>query len=365
MESDTKENRLEQEFEDEDNILCEVCHDGTVFIDNEILICEKCNVPVHQHCYGVSVIPENEWYCKACEAGLDPACLQCELCSNTGSIYVRTQEEGKWVHPLCSNWIPEVYTNENYNNNLEGLDKKRYKLKCLLCDKKGACVQCCYGRCFSAAHPWCVVRNPKGWVKRIVKDEEGEPVWEIFCKSHSSAAKEAYKPKFKAKAPDPKPLPQSTNLIAIAPPTKASSTIEVQKSYDLEEHLYRAKKIRNNTPTMAHFKAYTNNKILYKEASFFETIGIDRKSTGFSKEDTSDKMNNSYPILNMLEWPGQNEGEAMDLIHFWDVASSYFAEDHNLDWLRYMIETNDYTSADWALSLEKGLVEDIPELGDQ
>ena len=41
--------------------MCDICLDGTVYEDNEILICEKCNVAVHQSCYSVDVIPDDEW----------------------------------------------------------------------------------------------------------------------------------------------------------------------------------------------------------------------------------------------------------------------------------------------------------------
>jgi bromodomain and PHD finger-containing protein 1 len=40
---------------------CSICRDGTVYVDNEIIFCEKCNVAVHQNCYGVEIIPDDEW----------------------------------------------------------------------------------------------------------------------------------------------------------------------------------------------------------------------------------------------------------------------------------------------------------------
>ena len=36
-----------------------------------------------------------------------------------------------------------------------------------------------------------------------------------------------------------------------------------------------------------------------------------------------------YPLLTMSEWPGQAEGEGMDLDHFWKVAAASFPEDHS------------------------------------
>ena len=41
--------------------VCAVCLDGTVYEENEIVFCEKCNMPVHQYCYGIDKVPDGEW----------------------------------------------------------------------------------------------------------------------------------------------------------------------------------------------------------------------------------------------------------------------------------------------------------------
>lgn len=55
----------------------------------------RCDLAVHQMCYGVTVIPEGDWFCAPCSAGLYPTELPCILCD----VQVRcgTREEG----PLC------------------------------------------------------------------------------------------------------------------------------------------------------------------------------------------------------------------------------------------------------------------------
>lgn len=45
----------------QDHDVCEICLSGNVYDGNEILFCDKCNVAVHQGCYGVGVIPEGQW----------------------------------------------------------------------------------------------------------------------------------------------------------------------------------------------------------------------------------------------------------------------------------------------------------------
>ena len=36
---------------------CGVCGDGDSFEDNRIVICDRCEVAVHQLCYGIETIP--------------------------------------------------------------------------------------------------------------------------------------------------------------------------------------------------------------------------------------------------------------------------------------------------------------------
>lgn len=46
---------------DEEDDVCACCLDGNVYDDNEILLCDKCDVPVHQTCYGITAVPDDDW----------------------------------------------------------------------------------------------------------------------------------------------------------------------------------------------------------------------------------------------------------------------------------------------------------------
>ena len=78
----------EQDEEDEnDDIVCYVCGDGEYEDDNLILYCSKCNMTVHQKCYGILVIPEEDWICHLCRAFNDVEIsknMECILCSKLG-----------------------------------------------------------------------------------------------------------------------------------------------------------------------------------------------------------------------------------------------------------------------------------------
>ena len=78
----------EQDEEDEnDDIVCFVCGDGEYEDDNLILYCSKCNMTVHQKCYGILVVPEGDWICHLCLAFDNVEIsknMECILCPKLG-----------------------------------------------------------------------------------------------------------------------------------------------------------------------------------------------------------------------------------------------------------------------------------------
>ena len=62
---------LEAEDEDKDgqeDAVCMVCFDGSSLEGNKIMFCDGCNAAVHQACYGVTEIPEGDFFCDRCKA---------------------------------------------------------------------------------------------------------------------------------------------------------------------------------------------------------------------------------------------------------------------------------------------------------
>lgn len=56
---------------------------------NEMIICDgrNCGVVVHIGCYGLSAVPEDEfWFCDGCQDKLNPLESNCILCPVTGGV---------------------------------------------------------------------------------------------------------------------------------------------------------------------------------------------------------------------------------------------------------------------------------------
>lgn len=65
--------------------ICQVCTSGDYSDSNQIVFCSKCNVSVHQLCYGLSQVPEGDWICQVCLVfGARGKYLDCALCSCKG-----------------------------------------------------------------------------------------------------------------------------------------------------------------------------------------------------------------------------------------------------------------------------------------
>merc|ERR1711871_1774010 len=63
-------------------------------------------------------------------------------------------------------------------------------------------------------------------------------------------------------------------------------------------------------------------------------LDLDEKN---SKE--SDNTQKIFKVLTLSEWPGQNEGEVMYLMHYWGFISMGFPEDHIMEWVDYICST--------------------------
>lgn len=144
-------------IEIEDDDVCSVCNNGDVEDGNEIVYCSSCDVAVHQACYGISHIPEDDWYCEPCSNRVKfPTCLVCPV---EGGAFKSTTDKN-WIHLACALWIPELkVVDTDEMGPIEGfssIDPERFKLLCKICKKRHGCaMQCVHKTCTVAFHPLC------------------------------------------------------------------------------------------------------------------------------------------------------------------------------------------------------------------
>lgn len=204
--TDTEEQEGSTEDEDDaiDDGTCVVCFDGQSPETNPIIFCDRCELAVHQRCYGMDKVPSNEFICDRCRAtreGLDPATdVFCQLCSLSDGAFKRTVD-GKWVHVVCALWCPKVWignlfdlseislvgttTQVRFVNSAEEIDARinqasggqnaivkndetpevpALELGSLCVHCRVACgrtIQCCHPGCSTSFHPLC------GWYEGL------------------------------------------------------------------------------------------------------------------------------------------------------------------------------------------------------
>ena len=170
--------------EGEKEIICAVCGDGDIQDNNEIVLCDCCDVAVHQLCYGVDEIPEGDipWYCRRCDEGDFHA--KCTVChQRNGALTYASVPRKKdsssrvWCHVLCGLFVSELYfTSETSMDEVAGIEdvmKARRTLLCCLCKEKGgACIQCDKDNCTRSFHPQCA--REQGYELRYVPHATSE-----------------------------------------------------------------------------------------------------------------------------------------------------------------------------------------------
>jgi hypothetical protein len=171
---------------------CSVCGDSDFEDDDLLTVCsvrprQLCSLVVHQKCYGSSLT--DTWVCDVCVTfgKIKRRNVPCALCPvkggglkptvhmNDGTIgtpnytlsrkrhrdSVEQPERPKlvWVHVFCATSIENVQIScleEMKGIDLSQVDKRRFSMKCEICQKRdGACLQCSFGKCLIAFHPEC------------------------------------------------------------------------------------------------------------------------------------------------------------------------------------------------------------------
>ena len=170
---------------------CAVCLSVESFDNDPIIFCdgEVCNNAVHQSCYGLKQVPENEFYCEPCELRLntksaDGIFPKCVLCFKRGGLLKRCLNN-EWVHQICVLFTSELHLDDNmcFDGDLRLLNKDRHDLKCKICNVEGgACIQCHVKTCLESFHPYCAFESRYQMIVRSCKKDLFS--YECYCRKH-------------------------------------------------------------------------------------------------------------------------------------------------------------------------------------
>uniref|UniRef100_UPI00398E66A7 protein Jade-3 n=1 Tax=Pristiophorus japonicus TaxID=55135 RepID=UPI00398E66A7 len=172
-------------IEYDEDVICDVCRSPDSEEGNEMVFCDRCNICVHQACYGILKVPEGSWLCRTCVLGIYPQCL---LCPKQGGAMKATRAGTKWAHVSCALWIPEVSI--ACPERMEPITKvshippSRWSLVCSLCKlKTGACIQCSVKSCITAFHVTCAFEH--SLEMKTILDDGDEVKFKSYCLKHS------------------------------------------------------------------------------------------------------------------------------------------------------------------------------------
>ncbi|XP_072518660.1 protein Jade-1 isoform X2 [Salminus brasiliensis] len=175
-------------IEYDEDVVCDVCRSPEGEDGNEMVFCDKCNICVHQACYGILKVPQGNWLCRICALGVQPKCL---LCPKRGGALKPTRSGTKWVHVSCALWIPEVSI--GCPEKMEPITKvshipaSRWALSCNLCQEHtGTCIQCSMPSCIVAFHVTCAFDH--GLEMSTILAENDEVRFKSYCLEHSSVS---------------------------------------------------------------------------------------------------------------------------------------------------------------------------------
>ncbi|GMH08902.1 hypothetical protein Nepgr_010742 [Nepenthes gracilis] len=139
---------------------CAVCRWVEDWDYNKIIICNRCQIAVHQECYGARHVQDfTSWVCRACET--PNIKRECCLCPMKGGALKPTDVETLWVHVTCAWFRPEVsFASDEKMEPALGIlciPSSSFVKVCIICNQiHGSCTQCC--KCSTYYHAMCASR---------------------------------------------------------------------------------------------------------------------------------------------------------------------------------------------------------------
>ncbi|KAL5727003.1 hypothetical protein ACHQM5_000239 [Ranunculus cassubicifolius] len=139
---------------------CAVCRWVEDWDYNKIIICNRCQIAVHQECYGARHVKDfTSWVCRACET--PDIKRECCLCPVKGGALKPTDVNSLWVHVTCAWFQPEVgFASDEKMEPAVGILRiasESFVKVCVICRQvHGSCTKC--SKCSTYYHAMCASR---------------------------------------------------------------------------------------------------------------------------------------------------------------------------------------------------------------
>ncbi|KAJ4954597.1 hypothetical protein NE237_011380 [Protea cynaroides] len=139
---------------------CAICRWVEDWDYNKIIICNRCQIAVHQECYGARNVRDfTSWVCRACET--PDVKRECCLCPVKGGALKPSDVDDLWVHVTCAWFQPEVsFSSDEKMEPAVGIlriPSHSFVKVCVICKQMhGSCTQCC--KCSTYYHAMCASR---------------------------------------------------------------------------------------------------------------------------------------------------------------------------------------------------------------
>lgn len=160
----------------DDDSHCSVCHHAAPEGTPPLVLCDGgCGTEVHAACYGMSEVPDGDWYCDRCDKHVAHGKrLRCALCRRRDDSYGMMYVGKKWQHVVCRRYVlGDRYTTEG---------------TCCFCDLgEGRKLRCNVSTCGKYAHASCA-QAKKGYLdSEPLRHDPGTVVGYLYCDVHAKA----------------------------------------------------------------------------------------------------------------------------------------------------------------------------------
>ncbi|KAM7508572.1 hypothetical protein LguiA_019025 [Lonicera macranthoides] len=205
---------------------CAVCRWVEDWDYNKIIICNRCQIAVHQECYGVRNIQDfASWVCRACES--PDVERECCLCPVKGGALKPTDVDSLWVHVTCAWFQPEVaFLDDEQMEPAVGIlriPSISFVKACVICKQThGSCTQCC--KCATYFHAMCASRA--GYRMELHCSEKyGIQItkWTSYCAVHRA--------------------PNADNVLVIQTPLGVFATRSLLQNSNQEQQRFRGSRL--------------------------------------------------------------------------------------------------------------------------